>query len=62
LRNGTFFKKPLYSPTPSSDATEVTSLTRPRNSGVKPSLFVLKTKNFRYHSQSKILSRDETKL
>lgn len=41
FRRGTFFRNPLYNPTPSSDAIEVTSFTRPRNSGVKPSLLVL---------------------
>jgi hypothetical protein len=62
LCKGTLFKKPLYSPTPSNDATEVTSLARPRNSGVKPILFVLETNFFRYHKQSELLSRDETKI
>lgn len=51
FRNGTFFKNPLYSPTPTNEAIEVTSLTRPKNSGVKPSLFVLKPR--------KVLSTDE---
>ena len=40
---GTVLRKPLYSPTPSNEAIEVTSLTLPRNSGVKPSLFVLRS-------------------
>ena len=41
---GTFFRNELYKATPTKDATLVTSLTRPRNSGLKPSLFVLKLK------------------
>jgi hypothetical protein len=32
----------LYNPTPNKDAIDVTSVTRPRNSGENPSLFVLK--------------------
>ena len=39
--SGTFFRSELYNATPTKDATEVTSLTRPRNSGVNRSLFVL---------------------
>jgi hypothetical protein len=40
--NGTSFKNELYSPIPNKDAIDVTSVTRPRNSGENPSLFVLK--------------------
>lgn len=40
VRRGTFLSSPLYRATPPSEASDPTSRTRPRNSGVNPSSLV----------------------